>query len=170
MELPDHAIELILDRAPVARLATTSPDGSPHQVPFVFARAAGRLWSPIDEKPKAAGILARERNLQRDPRASVLLDQYADDWTRLWWLHIRGTAQLHHPAAADNDQTIAAVVAALRAKYPQYARVGVLRDPPTLISVASERVSSWCAGPAAVDALLAHFSQPDSRTRAGSKR
>ena len=140
---------------------------------IVFARAGGRLWSPIDEKPKAAGVLARERNLQRDPRASLLLDQYADDWTRLWWLHIRGTAQLHHPTgatAADSDEMIAAVVAALRAKYPQYARVGVLRDPPTLISVASERVSSWCAGPAAVDALLAQLAPPDSQTLAGSKR
>ena len=57
MELPDDALERVLDVWPVARLATAGPDG-PHQVPVVFARAGGALWSPIDAKPKREGELA----------------------------------------------------------------------------------------------------------------
>jgi len=148
MRLPDATIEALLDRWPVARLATLRADGPPHQVPIVFARVAGVLWSPIDAKPKAGGELARVRHLRANPAASLLLDAYADDWARLWWLRVDARARVVEPAALAGEP--AAAVAALRAKYPQYAKLAVLREPPVLLAFSPVRIESWCAGEAAI--------------------
>jgi PPOX class probable F420-dependent enzyme len=150
MRLPESAIERLLDRWPVARLATLTPEGRPHQVPIVFARAQGLFWSAIDAKPKAPVELARVRHLRANPAASLLLDAYAEDWSRLWWLRIDATARVVEPATLAADPAAAAAVAALRAKYPQYARVAVLRDPPVLLALSPLRILSWCAGRDAV--------------------
>jgi PPOX class probable F420-dependent enzyme len=150
MRLPDSAIERLLDTWPVARLATLTPEGRPHQVPIVFARVHGLLWSPIDAKPKAPVELARVRHLRASPAASLLLDDYAEDWSRLWWLRIDATARVVEPAMLEADTDVAAVVGTLRAKYPQYGRVAVLRDPPVLLELRPLRIESWCAGRGAV--------------------
>jgi len=150
MQLPQSAIENLLDTWPMARLATLGPEGRPHQVPIVFARVQGLLWSPIDAKPKASGELARVRHLRAHPEASLLLDDYAEDWSRLWWLRVDATARVLAPANPDADPAAAAAVAALRAKYPQYAQVAVLREPAVLLELRVLRIASWCAGREAV--------------------
>jgi hypothetical protein len=30
------------------------------------------------------------RNLARDPRATVLVDAYDEDWSTVWWVRLRG--------------------------------------------------------------------------------
>lgn len=150
MRLPSATIERLLDSWPLARLATLTPEGRPHQVPIVFARLHGLLWSPIDAKPKAPVELARVRHLRANPAASLLLDDYAEDWSRLWWLRVDATARVVEPAGLSADPEAEAAVAALRAKYPQYARVAVLREPPVLLALAPQRIESWCASQAAV--------------------
>lgn len=148
MDLPPEALERMLDTWPSARLATSGPRG-PHLVPVVFARAGGRLFTPVDGKPKRGGELARVRHVRADSRVSLLLDHYQDDWNRLWWLRVDGFARVLQPAHPAADPEVAAAVAALRAKYPQYQTVPVLGEPPTLLRIAPDRVRSWCAGPAA---------------------
>ncbi len=148
VQLPEEVVERLLDRWPVARLATSGPAG-PHQVPIVFARSGGRLWSPVDGKPKAGGELARVRHVLSDPRVSLLLDDYDRDWTRLWWLRVDAEARVVRPAEPDVDAEVAAALAALRAKYPQYASVQLLRDPPTLLAFQPTAIHSWCASSAA---------------------
>lgn len=145
MELSPDAVERLLDSWPSARLATRGPRG-PHLVPVVFARAGGCLWTPLDGKPKRGGELARVRHVRADPRVSLLLDHYEDDWSRLWWLRVDGAARVVRPAVPDADPEVAAAVAALRAKYPQYKTVPLLREPPTLLAVVPDRVQSWRAG------------------------
>ena len=139
MQLEPDAIDALLSRWPVARLVTLAADGRPAPVPIVFARSAAVLFSPIDGKPKRAGELARERNLRADPRVALLLDHYEDDWERLWWLRVEGRAEVvlaaAHPRALE----------ALRAKYPQYARVPISSGEPRLLRIAILRVSSWRA-------------------------
>ena len=137
MDLPDDAIERILERWPISVLATSGPRG-PHQVPIVFARAEGALWSPIDGKPKRGGELQRVRNIRRDPRVSLLFANHDADWSRLWWLRLDGHAEVRS-APAD------AAVAALRAKYPQYERVPVLGPAGTLLRIAIAKRTSWAA-------------------------
>jgi hypothetical protein len=53
------------------------------------------------------------------------------------------------PAEPDVDAEVAAALAALRAKYPQYASVQLLRDPPTLLAFQPTATRSWCASSAA---------------------
>ncbi len=153
MKLAAHDIDRLLDTWPVARLATVSADGRPHQVPVVFARHAGSLYTPIDGKPKRANELARVRNARTNGLASLLLDAYSDDWTQLWWLRVDAKIEVIEPAAGnsassgDSDEIVSGAVAALRRKYPQYETVAVLRDPPTLLALEPDRITSWCAGP-----------------------
>jgi PPOX class probable F420-dependent enzyme len=141
MRLAREAIERILDTWPVAHLATLGPDGAPHQVPIVFARVAGRLYSPVDGKPKRGAALARLENVRRDPRVCLLLDHWSDDWTQLWWLRLDGRARVVTGAEVD----LAATERALRAKYPQYAALPVFVSPPTLLEIEPMRMTSWCA-------------------------
>ena len=144
MQLSEQGIEERIDACPIARLATQSADGHLHQVPVVFARSGGRLWSPVDGKPKRGEELARVRNLRANPDASLLLDEYHADWTRLWWIRIEVTAEVIQPASPD-DSDVSAAIRALETKYPQYASVPVLRNPPTLIAFESARMASWIA-------------------------
>ncbi len=58
--------------------------------------------------------MARTRNVRRDPKVSLLLDHYEDDWKRLWWLRVDGSAAVHNPADPEADPEIAPVLAALR--------------------------------------------------------
>ena len=146
MQLPPDVIEARLDRWPVARLASVADDGRPHQVPIVFARAGGRLWSPVDGKPKRGGELARVRHLRARPAASLLLDEYGPDWSALWWIRIDVRAEVVDASRRDEgDAEVAAALDALAAKYPQYAEVPVLRADRTLIAFAPERTTSWAA-------------------------
>lgn len=144
MRLSAERVERLLTEWPVARLATVAPDGRPHIVPIVFARHEGTIYSPVDGKPKSGRELARVRHVRADPRVSLLLDDYDRDWTRLWWLRADGIARILEAPAADAPE-LAAPVAALRAKYPQYRDVPVLRDPPTLLAIELTPPSTWSA-------------------------
>jgi PPOX class probable F420-dependent enzyme len=142
--LPEEAVARILERWPVARLALLDAGGEPRQLPIVFARAEGVLWSPVDGKPKRGPALARLRLLEAHPRVSLLLDHYDEDWSRLWWLEVRGRADVVR-AGAEDDPRIAAPAAALRAKYPQYATTPLFLGPPTLLRIVIETKRSWAA-------------------------
>jgi PPOX class probable F420-dependent enzyme len=145
MELPPDIVERLLERWPVARLATVGRVGRPHLVPIVFARYAGSLWSPVDGKTKAAGELARVRNVRSRPEVGLILDHYEADWRRLWWVRVDGRAAVIEARDPAADPELMAVADALRVKYPQYADVPLFRREPILLRIAVERVGSWCA-------------------------
>jgi len=153
VELPETALTRLLGVWPVARLATLGPDGAPALVPVVFAQSAGRLWTPVDGKPKGERELARIANVRRDPRVALLLDQYEADWSALWWLRVDGVGEVVEgvgaPGAAD-------AAAALRKKYPQYADTKLFRDPAetaTLLAIEPRRIRSWAASADVFDFL-----------------
>lgn len=129
--------ELRFAQAPVARLATVTPDGMPHLVPVVFAVSDDVVYTTVDAKPKTTRRLRRLANIESNPRASVLVDHYADDWTQLWWVRVDGTAAIHRTGEA---MEIGYDV--LRAKYAQYQVVQL--DGP-VITVAVQRWISWHA-------------------------
>ena len=145
MELSREAIRDRLDRWPVARLATTSAGGRPHQVPIVFVQVGECLWSPVDGKPKAGGELARVRNIRERPEVCLLLDEYTDDWKRLWWIRIDASGRVVRPPAQQEDASFLAAQEALREKYPQYQEVPMLQSPPTMLVFDWVRIRSWCA-------------------------
>jgi PPOX class probable F420-dependent enzyme len=89
----------------------------------------GYVGVPVDQvKPKASSRLQRERNLEADPRATLLVEHWdRDDWSRLWW--VRAELRWH---ADGSDDRATALAAGLADRYPQYGdqpftRVLVLR-------------------------------------------
>lgn len=80
--------------ARVGRLATIDPDGGPNVVPFVFTLDGDTLYSSVDQKPKRTRQLRRLENLRRDPRFTVLVDHYEEDWARVWWVRLRGRGRV----------------------------------------------------------------------------
>src|SRR5215469_477043 len=90
----------------------------PHLVPVVFALRDEVVYTAVDAKPKTTQRLRRLANIERNPRVSLLVDHYADDWAQLWWVRIDGIAAIHHDGAA-----VRMGRELLRAKYPQYQSV-----------------------------------------------
>ncbi|MFC4592433.1 TIGR03668 family PPOX class F420-dependent oxidoreductase [Sphaerisporangium corydalis] len=121
--------------ARVARLATAGADGAPHLVPVTFALAGDRIVTAIDHKPKRTTDLRRLRNIRANPKVSVLVDHYDDDWTRLWWVRADGLATL-----VEREDERAAVLAPLVTKYPQYVD-NVPAGPVILIQIT--RFATW---------------------------
>lgn len=147
MKLSEDNIADRLANWPVARLATVNPDGQAHQVPMVFAWHDAKLWSPIDGKPKRQGQPARVRNILRNPSASVLIDDYCDDWRQLWWIRLEVEIKvlaLDNCSASDHVKAQKALQA-LRAKYPQYLDTPILGEPPTLLEMSIRSMTSWRA-------------------------
>jgi PPOX class probable F420-dependent enzyme len=124
--------------ARVARLATVRPDGRPHVVPICFAVDGDRVVSVVDEKPKRSRELARLANVRQHPAVSLLVDEYDDDWTRLWWVRADGLALV-----LDEGEVHGHAVELLASKYPQYAHYRDDRPTGAVLAVAVERWSGW---------------------------
>ena len=103
--------------ARVARLATVTPDGAPHLVPVTFALDGDVVWWAVDAKPKRHRSLRRLENIATEPRLSLLVDHYEEDWDRLWWVRADGTASV-----ADGEEMARGLVA-LAARYAAYRAV-----------------------------------------------
>ncbi len=132
MRLSEEAARRLSAGARVGRLATIDPDGRPNVVPFCFALSGAVLYTAVDDKPKSGTRLRRTTNLLRDPRATVLVDHYEEDWTRTWWVRLRGSGRV-----VDDPAERERAVAALRDKYPQY------RDQPLEDAVVAVDVEDW---------------------------
>jgi PPOX class probable F420-dependent enzyme len=100
------------DDARVARLATVGPRGQPHAVPVCFALDGDTLYTAVDEKPKRSRRLQRLIDIEANPRVELLVDEYDEDWSRLRWTKLRGTAWV-----VDRDER---ALELLQAKYEQY--------------------------------------------------
>jgi PPOX class probable F420-dependent enzyme len=125
------------------RLATVDPAGQPHAVPICYVLLNGRIYTPIDEKPKRGDPrkLRRIRNILANPKVCLVVDHYEDDdWSRLAWLQVRGTTALVEDAAERAE-----ALAALRARYRQY-RTMALDDLP-LLRITPARLVGWSGTP-----------------------
>jgi PPOX class probable F420-dependent enzyme len=107
-----------------------------------FAYDGKALYSAVDRKPKRVSPerLVRLQNIRAVSRVALLIDEYDEDWTQLWYVLIRGKAKLI-PNSAHQERTRA--IRTLRAKYPQYAREAMLADDAPIIRITPERTTSW---------------------------
>ena len=140
----DPGERALLDEARTATLATIDPAGRPRLVPICFVLHGTTVVSPLDEKPKATvdpRALARVRDIAARPDVQLLIQRWDEDWSRLAWLRIDGRARLVEPGAIE-----AGTIAALRARYPQYA-THRLEDRP-MLAIEIERTRAWMPGPA----------------------
>ena len=137
---PEHAAFLQHQRS--GRLATVDPHGRPHAVPICYAFLEGVIYTPIDEKPKAGDPreLRRIRNILANPNVCLVLDRYEDeDWSRLAWLQVRGTASL-----VEDDAERERALVALRARYRQYLTMALEELP--LLKITPTRLVGWTGG------------------------
>jgi len=113
---------------------TTTGHGGPHIVPIDFAVHGDLIVTAIDHKPKQTTRLRRLTNIATDPRVSVLVDHYEDDWEALWWVRADGRARVVSAASAGAhlDQLVE--------KYTQYRR---LRPAGSVILIDVHRWRSW---------------------------
>ena len=135
------AVQKILKKARVARLATLDDKNRPHIVPICFVYDGKLFYTAVDRKPKRVTPerLARLRNIRAVPRIALLIDEYDEDWTQLWYILVRGKAKLI-PKSGHKEHALA--IHKLRAKYPQYAQ-GMLADDAPIIRITPERVAFW---------------------------
>ena len=124
--------------ARVARFASLTPQGRPHIVPCCLAIEGDRLYVAVDDvKAKSTMSLRRLQNISADPRVSVLVDHYSDDWDTLWWVRMDGTATV----AELGTRGHATAVELLAAKYEPYR----LQPPPGPAIVVA--IGTWRAWP-----------------------
>ena len=122
--------------ARAARLATVTADGRPHAVPCCFALAGETVYSAVDAKPKTTLALRRLDNIAANRACALLVDEYHDDWSALWWVRLDGMARI----VTEDDERRRAL-ALLTEKYVQYAET-----PPPGDVIAIE-ISQWRAWP-----------------------
>ena len=125
----DHGVLATQDRVHGASL-----------VPACYAIDGDRLAIPIDSvKPKGSTALGRVRNLERDPRASLLVEHWDPvDWSRLWWVQIL-LVRTDEPAAR-----VAALERGLRERYPQYRGATFV----AILTFRIEKIGGWEAAAA----------------------
>jgi PPOX class probable F420-dependent enzyme len=123
--------------ARVARLGTVGADRAPHLVPFCFVLTGDILYSAVDRKKKGSRRLRRLENISREPRVTVLVDHYEEDWTRLWWVSMSGRATELGPGAESDD-----AIRLLTSKYIQYVQMA---PPGPVVRIQVERWSGWSA-------------------------
>jgi PPOX class probable F420-dependent enzyme len=113
------------------------PIGSPHIVPVCFAVEGDTILTAVDAKPKSTIRLARLANVAAEPRVSLLVDHYDDDWTAIWWVRVDGTARI-----VDEGQELEHAASRLAGKYEQYRQT-----PPSgpAIVIAAQRWAWWSA-------------------------
>ena len=127
------------EEARIARLATQDADRRPHVIPICLVWDGSVFYSAIDHKPKrvARNRLARLRNIQQTPHVALLIDQYDEDWTRLWYVLVRGEAEL-----VSSPEESKRAIQLLRAKYPQYD-ASMLDDDAPVLRITPVRVVAW---------------------------
>ena len=100
-------------------MCTVHSERGPDPVPAVYALDDdGFVGIPVDRvKPKASSHLQRERNMEADPRAALLVEHWdAADWTRLWWVRAELRREDDPSPARVNE-----LAARLARTVPQYA-------------------------------------------------
>ncbi len=135
----DAGLRRRITRARVAHFATS--DGkTPSVVPVCFVLLGETLYHAIDGKPKSVnpGQLRRVKNVRANPRAALLIDEYLEDWRRLWYVLLRGKARI-----VDRGPEQERAILALRKKYPQYRTTVPLAADALVIAIDVRRLQHW---------------------------
>jgi Pyridoxamine 5'-phosphate oxidase len=140
MRLADHEARARLESHDHGILCTVHAQRGVDAVPVAYAvDDDGYVGVPIDRvKPKASLRLQRERNLEADPRATLLVEHWdRSDWSRLWWVR----AELRWPGDTAASRA-AALAVRLAGRYPQYQDQPFVR----VLVLRIVGVTGWAAG------------------------
>lgn len=146
IDIDEDTRAFIIDHR-VGRLATAGEDLQPLVIPICYVFDGEHIYSPIDEKPKsvAASSLKRVRNIEANPRVSLVIDDYSEDWSKLSYVLITGAAEIILPCKEGNNKELehARAVQSLREKYPQYRSMRI--DERPIIRIRPARIKRWGA-------------------------
>jgi PPOX class probable F420-dependent enzyme len=132
MRLDTEHARMLAEAGRVARLATVGVERSPHLVPVVYVIDGNRLYSGSDEGPT---LPQRYVNVESSPEVAVLIDNYEEDWSAVWWVRLFGRARI----LRDGDEWKTAL-RLLADKYPQY-QGNPSRGPVLVVDV--QTCSGW---------------------------
>jgi PPOX class probable F420-dependent enzyme len=140
LDIDESAQQFIRDHR-VARLATSDAVGQPAVVPICYAFDGERLYVALDEKPKSVPDheLKRVRNIRANPRVAVVVDDYSEEWSKLVYVLISGTAEII--SSSENASEHRRAVELLREKYPQYRSMKLEERP--IIKITPIRIKRW---------------------------
>jgi PPOX class probable F420-dependent enzyme len=88
MKLTEAELEELLETERVAIVSSLGPRGWPHSMPLWFVPRQGEVWIWTYAKSQ------KVRNLERDPRATVLIET-GDDYSELRGTMIEAEATIH---------------------------------------------------------------------------
>ncbi len=126
------AAATMLRHARVARLATLGADGWPHVVPVCpVLDGDRRLVFASDDSVKL-------RNLRADPRVTLVVDDYVEDWDALRRVLVRGTARVIEDGPEwERGRDL------LYAKFPQYEpQAEIVLGSTAVVEVSIDGVST----------------------------
>jgi PPOX class probable F420-dependent enzyme len=140
-KMDQDALDFIA-RHRAAHLATADIEGQPSVVPICYVVDRENIYSAIDQKPKSvpAGSLKRLRNIEKNPRVSLVVDDYSEDWNKLAYCQVTGTASILWPDGNSGVEH-ARAVAMLRDKYSQYLRMAIETTP--MVKISPLRIKMW---------------------------
>ena len=131
-----------LIKARVGHLASSTRNGKPLAVPICFAYRGNTIYSAIDQKPKRRRPLALRRvlNIVENPNVCLVVDDYDEDWSRLKYVIVQGTATL-----LNRGREHRTALFLLRRKYRQYRNMKLENRP--IIKIKPIRTIAWRAMP-----------------------
>jgi PPOX class probable F420-dependent enzyme len=106
-------------------------------VPCCFVVQGDVVYIAVDDvKQKRTRDLRRLENVRRHPDVCLLIDEYVEDWSALWWIRLDGRAHVADPGS-EEQKTASELLAA---KYEQYRA----RPPPgPAIAIKVEVWRAW---------------------------
>jgi PPOX class probable F420-dependent enzyme len=140
----DTFVKTIIDKARVARLATVDSECKPHLIPVVFVFDNYCCFIPIDEKTKRARPekLKRAKNIQQNSNVTLLIDEYNENWRKLYFIMIQGKASIIGGKKLEQNELLLLKKAhkLLSDKYLQYQKIGI---GEYVIMIIPQKVITW---------------------------
>lgn len=141
MNLDHDEMRARIERLRVVRMATIDERGQAHVVPVIFAMDGDIFYSPTDKPKGDKPRPKRLRNLDRDPRVTVLGDFYDEDWLKAWWVRLRGIARV---IGESPERTHA--LGLVDRKYEQFDGPRYLKDGGPVVAVDIKDWLGWAYG------------------------
>ena len=140
----DTFVKTIIDKARVARLATVDSECKPHLIPVVFVFDNYSYFIPIDEKTKRSRPekLKRAKNIQQNSNVTLLIDDYNENWRKLYFIMIQGKASIIGGKKLEQNELLLLEKAhkLLFDKYLQYQKIGI---GEYVIMIIPQKVITW---------------------------
>ncbi|MCZ6876373.1 MAG: TIGR03668 family PPOX class F420-dependent oxidoreductase [bacterium] len=133
-------VQGILATHRIGQLATADAEAAPHMVPICFASDELAIYTAIDHKPKrqTGYRMKRIRNIVANSRVAFLVHHYEEDWTKLYYVMVRGTAHI-----LEDGAEYWRALALLEAKYRQYREAKLSEVAGLVIKITPTSVSHW---------------------------